>query len=362
MIPALVVGIASSVILLSVSAVAKGLQDVWWTIIPQALGVSGTSPLWILLVLTLTGVAVGLVVWKVPGHAGPDPATLGLVEAPLPLSVLPSLLLALILMLAGGVSLGPENPIMGVGIGLAYALGTRVMPKSGAPLWLGLATAGMIGAMFGTPVAAALLLSETLSSGESRMPLWDRIFAPMVAAGAGALTTRCAQWRAAVPGGQLPPYPGANVQDLLTAVVLAAAAALLRTRRGVRLSRRLSPLQAAFANPLLALTVGGVLLGVLGMIGGPITLFKGLDEMKELAQNVSQYSPAGLALVTLVKLAALVIAAHQRVPRRTHLPVGVRRCRGRALRQRAAALCAAQPGRGRVSAGAAAGDHPLRAG
>ena len=32
-IPLLVVGIASSVILLSVSAVAKGLQDVWWTII-----------------------------------------------------------------------------------------------------------------------------------------------------------------------------------------------------------------------------------------------------------------------------------------------------------------------------------------
>src|SRR5690349_10460258 len=88
-IPALVVGIASSVILLAVSAVAARLQDLWWTIIPQALGVSGSAPLWILLVLTLTGVAVGLVVWKVPGHAGPDPATLGLVEAPLPLSVLP---------------------------------------------------------------------------------------------------------------------------------------------------------------------------------------------------------------------------------------------------------------------------------
>ena len=69
------------------------------------------------------------------------------------------------------------------------------------------------------------------------------------------------------------------------------------------------PLFKLIPNPLLALTVGGVLLGVLGMIGGPITLFKGLDEMKELAQNVSQYSPAGLALVTLVKIAALVIAA-----------------------------------------------------
>ena len=201
-IPALVVGIASSLVLLGVSAVAEWLQDVLWTIIPQAMGVSGNAPLWILLILTLTGVAVGLVVWKVPGHAGPDPATLGLVEAPLPLSVLPSLLLALILMLAGGVSLGPENPIMGIAIGLVFAIGTRLLPPVGAQIWIGLATAGMLGAMFGTPVAAALVLSESLSGGESRAPLWDRLFAPMVAAGAGALTTDAlsggsCRWRSA---------------------------------------------------------------------------------------------------------------------------------------------------------------------
>lgn len=34
--------------------------------------------------LTATGVLVGLVVWKVPGHAGPDPGTLGLDAVPLP--------------------------------------------------------------------------------------------------------------------------------------------------------------------------------------------------------------------------------------------------------------------------------------
>jgi H+/Cl- antiporter ClcA len=56
------------------------------------------------------------------------------------------------------------------------------------------------------------------------------------------------------------------------------------------------------------ITVGGVLLGVLGVIGGTVTLFKGLDEMKELATNAADYTAAGLALVVLVKLAALVIA------------------------------------------------------
>ena len=305
--PALVVGIVASLILLVVSAVAAVLENVLWTSIPQAMGLSGNAPIWIFLMLTLTGVAVGLIVWKMPGHAGPDPATLGLVEAPMGLAVLPSLLLALILMLAGGVSLGPENPIMGIAIGVVFAVGARLLPTVGAELWIGLATAGMLGAMFGTPVAAALVLSESLAGGQSRLPLWDRMFAPMVAAGAGALTTdglSGGRLSMAIP---LPPYPGANVADLLAGAVIASAAALLGLV-GVYAFRGMYPLFKQISNPLLALTIGGAVLGVLGMVGGPITLFKGLDQMKELAEDASQYNTAGLAVVTLVKIAALVVA------------------------------------------------------
>jgi H+/Cl- antiporter ClcA len=304
--PSLVVGIASSAILLTVSGVARVLEDVLWTSIPQAVGIAGNAPVWTFVILTLTGVAVGLVVWKLPGHAGPDPATLGLVEAPLTLPVLPGLLVALILMLAGGVSLGPENPIMGIAIGLTFAAGSRLFPKAGAQLWIGLATAGMLGAMFGTPVAAALVLSESLS-GDAQTPLWDRIFAPMVAAGAGALTTD------ALSGGQLsmsislPPYPGPNVSDLLIGAILAALAAILGLV-AVYAFRGAYPLFKRIPNPLLALTVGGALLGVLGMVGGQITLFKGLDQMKQLALDAGQYTAAQLALATLVKTAAVVIA------------------------------------------------------
>ena len=48
--------------------------------------------------------------------------------------------------------------------------------------------AGTIGALFGTPVAAALIFSQTLNSSND-VPLWDRLFAPLLAAAAGALTT-----------------------------------------------------------------------------------------------------------------------------------------------------------------------------
>jgi len=46
----------------------------------------------------------------VPAVAGPHPATLRLIHPPEPVSIVPSLLLAAILGLAGGVSLGPESP------------------------------------------------------------------------------------------------------------------------------------------------------------------------------------------------------------------------------------------------------------
>ncbi len=304
--PALAVGIFSALLLYVVILVAGWIQDLLWVSLPGAIGLSGSPPIWTLIILTLSGVATGLIVWKVPGHAGPDPATMGLIEPPLPLPVLPSLLLALVLTLSTGVSLGPENPIIAVDIALVFVVGSRLMPGSGAPTWIGLATAGMIAAMFGTPVAAALILSEAPS--EARGSLWDRLFAPLVAAGAASLSTDLldgARLGTAVP---VSSYAGPQLIDLLTGGAIACVAALIGLI-ATYLFHQAHPLFHRLPNPLVMLTLGGVLLGVLGMIGGPITLFKGLEQSKELAANASQYSAAQLALIVAVKALALVIAA-----------------------------------------------------
>lgn len=50
---------------------------------------------------------------------------------------------------------------------------------------MGLAAAGTIGALFGTPVAAALILSEVLASQPGPGALWDRLFGPLAAGTAG---------------------------------------------------------------------------------------------------------------------------------------------------------------------------------
>lgn len=127
-VPALVVGVACSLLFLGVSELAEKLQHVLWTDLPDALGVGGYSSLWMIVMLTATGILVGLVVWKAPGHAGPDPATVGLASAPLPPFLLPGLLVATALMLAGGPSLGPENPIIAANIALVFWLGAKARP------------------------------------------------------------------------------------------------------------------------------------------------------------------------------------------------------------------------------------------
>ncbi len=72
--PAVAIGIASSLILIMVMKIASVLQNLLWQRLPGTLGIAQDSPLWIIGVLTLTGIAVGLVIRFSQGHAGPDPA------------------------------------------------------------------------------------------------------------------------------------------------------------------------------------------------------------------------------------------------------------------------------------------------
>ncbi|MDQ1068648.1 ion channel protein [Streptomyces canus] len=304
--PASVVGVGASLLLLGVSAAAEELQHVLWRTLPDALGVGRYSVLWMLVMLTATGVAVGLVVWKVPGHAGPDPATTGLDAPVLPPAVLPGLVLATALTLAGGPSLGPENPIIAVNVGLAFWLGRRLAPRLPRGLWPALAEAATIGALFGTPVAAALVISEALAGRQLRGALWDNVFGPLAAAAAAALTTTLVADPTFDLG--LPAFGQPDWGDLLAVLVVASAAALL----GMVAVLSFPYVHGAFArlrHPMVALPVGGLVLGLLAAVGGHLTLFKGLDEIGELAADPAGWSAGEYATMTVVKLAALLVAA-----------------------------------------------------
>ncbi|MES3218511.1 ion channel protein [Klebsiella aerogenes] len=303
-IPAILIGIASSLVLIVAMKIAAILQSILWSDLPAHVGIAADSPLWIIAILTLTGIAVGLVVRFSPGHGGPDPATESLIGAPIATNALPGLLAALILGLAGGVSLGPEHPIMVVNIALAVALGSRLFPQVSSLDWTILAASGTIGALFGTPVAAALIFSQTLNNS-SDVPLWDRLFAPLLAAAAGALTTGIFfHPNFTLP---IPHYPHLRIVDIISGAIVTLIAIAVGMV-AVWCLPRLHALIHRLKNPVLMLGIGGFLLGILGVIGGHITLFKGLDEMQQLAS--SQTLGAGdFLLIAVVKLAALVLAS-----------------------------------------------------
>ncbi|MEV5611561.1 ion channel protein [Streptomyces sp. NPDC052225] len=308
-VPAIVVGVVCSLLFLALSWIAERLQDVLWEHLPDALGIGGYSALWIIVMLTLTGVAVGLIIWKAPGHAGPDPATMGLGgEEPLPPYVLPGLAVAAALMLAGGPSLGPENPIIAVNVGLMFWLGRKLLPKAPGALWANLASAATIGALFGTPIAAALLVSEMLAGRPLPMKgsLWDNLFGPLLAAAAGAMTTTLVASPSFDLG--LPPLAEPDWKDVLAAIVVACAGAVL----AMAAVYAFPYVHAAFRrlrHPMLMLPLGGLVLGLLGVLGGELTLFKGLEEVKEIAEDPDGRSAGSFALLAVVKLAALLIAA-----------------------------------------------------
>lgn len=303
-IPAVIIGIASSLVLIVTMKIAAILQHFLWSSVPSGLGIDASGPLWIIAILTLTGIAVGLIVRFSPGHAGPDPATEALIGEPIHTAALPGLVAALVLGLAGGVSLGPEHPIMVMNIALAVAVGSRLFPRVSSLDWTILAASGTIGALFGTPVAAALIFSQTLNSSND-VPLWDRLFAPLLAAAAGALTTDMFFHPSfSLP---IPVYSQMHLVDIFSGAIVTLIAIAVGMV-AVWCLPRLHGLMNRLKNPVLVLGLGGLLLGILGALGGHITLFKGLDEMQQIA--VSQTLTSGdFLLIALVKLAALVIAA-----------------------------------------------------
>lgn len=302
--PAVAIGIASSLILIMVMKIASVLQTLLWQRLPGTLGIAQDSPFWIIAILTLTGIAVGLVIRFSQGHAGPDPACEPLIGAPVPPSALPGLIVALILGLAGGVSLGPEHPIMTVNIALAVAIGARLLPRVNRMEWTILASAGTIGALFGTPVAAALIFSQTLN-GSSEVPLWDRLFAPLMAAAAGALTTGLSFH----PHFSLPiaHYGQMQMTDILSGAIVAAIA-IAAGMVAVWCLPRMHAMMHQMKNPVFVLGIGGFILGILGVMGGPVSLFKGLDEMQQMVANQA-FSTSDYFLLAVIKLAALVVAA-----------------------------------------------------
>lgn len=304
-VPTILVGVLAALILWGMDRLSDALSAVIWDTVPGGLGID-PSGWWIILVLTVTGLAVGVALQVLPGHGGPDSATTELVGEPLPLRTLPGLALVTLLGLAGGVSLGPENPIIAINSAIVVSIFARFIPRIPTNVALLLGSSATIGALFGTPVAAALVLTGIVAAVKAGGSLWDKLFLPVAAAGAASVTMHLL---GAPPFAfDMPAYGPPQAIDLLTGTLvacgvaivgLAALAAFPFVYRGLH----------ALRYPIVVATTGGLLLGILGFIGGPITMFKGLDQIADLLKDPAQYDPGQLAAIAGIKVLALLIAA-----------------------------------------------------
>ena len=247
--------------------------------------------------------------------------------------VLPGLALVTVLGLAGGVSLGPENPIIAINCA-HHRRPLRAAAPAGARADRDAARgAATVGALFGTPVAAALLFTGIVAAAKAGGSLWDRLFLPVAAAGAGAITMHLlgapplAFDLPAVrqPAGDRPRSPARSSRAAPCVIGLAALVAFPIVYRALH----------ALRHPILIPTVGGLILGILGLIGGPITMFKGLDADRRAAAGPRRVRRRPARRDRRHQDPRPAGGGERPVPRRPHLPGHVHRRRARPARARA---------------------------
>ena len=239
-----------------------------WEEIPDALDWSQPPSWYVILVPGLAGVLVAAAV-RLPGHGGHSPLE-GLGMAPVRAVELPSILLAALATLGLGLVLGPEAPLIALGLGLG-SVAVRIvrLDETEAPLLVLAGAFAAIAALFGGPLVAAFLLFEVAAAGGAipARALGRALLPGFVAAGTGALVfTGINDWPGlepvslALPG--LPTYEAVRVADLAWCLLLAAAIAV--TIVGVRhLAHAIG--ERARRRPHATLVAAGLLVGALAV-------------------------------------------------------------------------------------------------
>lgn len=279
-----------------------------WEVVPDELGWSEPAWWYVVLVPGLAGLLVAAAV-RLPGHGGHSPLE-GLGADPIPPIALSSILTAALATLGLGLVLGPEAPLIALGLGLG-ALAVRLMRLGGthAQLLVLSGAFAAIAALFGGPLVAAFLLFEvTAASGKIPAQQIGRALLPgFVAAGTGALVfTGVAGWQGlhqenlALPS--LPAYDSVAVSDLAWCLPMAAVVAAV-----VVAMRHLAHRVAAqsFVGPAGLLAVSGLLVGALAVAfrataDRPVdlVLFSGQSELPDV---VAEGSAGVLILLVVAK-------------------------------------------------------------
>jgi H+/Cl- antiporter ClcA len=284
------------------------LTHLVWEVVPDWLGHSEPATWYVVLVPAVGGILVAAAL-RLPGHGGHTPLE-GLGMGEVRLIDLPGILLAALATLGFGLVLGPEAPLIALGLGLgSAAVGLLTLePTEGKLLVLAGAFAA-IAALFGGPLVAAFLLFEVSAAGGAipAQALGRALLPGFVAAGTGALVfTGVNDWpglhTSSLSLPALPPYETVRVADLAWSIPLAVAIAVVvvATRH---LAHRV--LAGAARRPDVALVAAGLLVGLIAvsfreLADRPVelVLFSGQQQLPDV---IAEGSASVLGLLVLAK-------------------------------------------------------------
>ncbi len=283
-------------------AVVHAVEHWLWHDLPDALGSS--EPQWYLVVgLPVVGAAIVVAARRLlPGDGGHAPGGLPAPKVA-PISHAPGILLAALGTLCFGAVLGPEGPIIALGaiVGLVVTAFARLAPPERATL----ASAGSfsaVSALFGGPLVGGVMLVEGgVGLGTRLLPA---LLPGFVAAAVGyVIFVGLGDWQGlGTPGlvvPDLPRYDGTHIPELLLAIVVGVATALLITAVN-RAARRVSGNKRFGMAP--SLLAGGLAVGLVALLADGLgansqdVLFSGQASIPALITEES----TGILVVLLV--------------------------------------------------------------
>jgi H+/Cl- antiporter ClcA len=313
--------VVAAVIGLLVSAAAWGFLELVHEIqvgvyrdLPGDLGYDSTPTWWPLPWLALAGFLTAFAIVNMPGRGGHVPAeglkTGGRLTQPIEL---PGILLAATATLGLGLVLGPEAPLIALGMGLGF-LAMRLIRKGAPQQALGLmAAAGSFAAIstiFGSPVIGAVVIIEATGLGGAVLPL---VLLPgLVSAGVGSLVfIGLGSWSGFSTSAwqlspfPLPPFGGPGWGDFGWTILLALVVAVVcfAIMELARWSKRIVETRTFVLTIVAGLVVGGLAIAFAEAAGKSpdAVLFSGQEAFGSLFSPTMTVSLSTLALLLLFK-------------------------------------------------------------
>jgi H+/Cl- antiporter ClcA len=318
---AAVIGLLVSLASWAFLELVHAIQVEVYTRLPGHLGFDTAPSWWPLPWLALAGILTVFAIQRLPGHGGHVPADgLSTGGEPTQPIELPGVLLAAVATLGLGLVLGPEAPLIALGMGLGI-LAIRSVRKDAPQQAVGLmAAAGSFAAVstiFGSPVIGAVIIIEAAGLGGPTLPL---VLLPgLLAAGVGSLVfigmgawTGLSTSAWALTPFSLPPFSGPGWGDFGWTIVLAIAAAVVVfvIVEIARWSTRIVSTRPFLLTTAVALAVGGLAIAFNQATDRSVdaVLFSGQESFGSLLKDAPTVSLTTLALLLLFKGAAWSIS------------------------------------------------------